>query len=666
MTAISVSAPFPILTDIDGDPLDAGYVYIGQANLDPVAFPKSAYWDASLTTPAAQPIRTTGGYPVRNGSPARIYTDGDYSIRINNKNGTLVYSSPAATERMDSALVGYDGGTVQDVLDGAVSKADYVELRAYTGRATAVRITSASLSGQFQYDPADISSIDDGIIVIVGADGRRWKRQYGDVLYVEWAGASTLSSPAQNAIAITSAFNALTDGISLRQKSSLLVTDQISVTKTLKNCDIRLNLKYSGVSGAVNGVVYLDGFALSNLNISVDVDNKNSNGIYLRNCTGSKIPRSAKIQKIYATTSICAAVFARDSDDMEMYPTIENVTSDGSQVVRGIMISDQTVAKNTSIVKPAIKNITVPVGSSVSDADGVYCENSNAEHAGGIKIINGNYENCSKRFIKCNMENPVICGNTGTTSGDVEMYSFVSVYADNAGYIGENNFEKSGSTGSYCGIELGVPSNVLTFRLGKNLMKSGVVAGSSQAIRVEGKCVDGIAELGVAVGFQAAFAQSSTASDKTGQSLILKDGSFDKLTDTVVRNAVQVRGNYERFTVSGIHAKVPVASAFFVSASEVSANIAEIIDNTHAYSFGRLSGNRPLNSWDAQSLANNSIPRFVNGRAIARRNGVPTGSAWEIGDMVEMTTPVAGGQIGWVCTAAGTPGTWKAYGTIAA
>lgn len=133
MTAISVSAPFPILTDIDGSPLDAGYVYIGQANLDPVAFPKSVYWDASLITPAAQPIRTTGGYPVRNGSPARIYTDGDYSIRINNKNGTLVYSSPAATDRMDSAFVGYTPAgtgavatTVQEKLGEYVNIANYV------------------------------------------------------------------------------------------------------------------------------------------------------------------------------------------------------------------------------------------------------------------------------------------------------------------------------------------------------------------------------------------------------------------------------------------------------------------------------------------------------------------------------------------------------------
>lgn len=165
MTAISVSAPFPILTDIDGDPLDAGYVYIGQANLDPAAFPKAAYWDASLTTPAAQPIRTAGGYPVRNGSPARIYTDGDYSIRINNKNGTLVYSSPAATDRVggglvtgvDSSVVAYTPAgtgavatTVQSKLRESVSFADFGCVGDGSDEATKLQtaLTYASANGK--------------------------------------------------------------------------------------------------------------------------------------------------------------------------------------------------------------------------------------------------------------------------------------------------------------------------------------------------------------------------------------------------------------------------------------------------------------------------------------------------------------------------------------
>jgi hypothetical protein len=39
---------------------------------------------------------------------------------------------------------------------------------------------------------------------------------------------------------------------------------------------------------------------------------------------------------------------------------------------------------------------------------------------------------------------------------------------------------------------------------------------------------------------------------------------------------------------------------------------------------------------------------------------------WAIGDIVLNTAPTAGGTIGWVCTAAGDPGTWKTWGAITA
>ena len=140
MTTNSVSAPFPIFTDTDGDPLDLGYVYIGQPNQDAQTSPKSAYWDAALTSPAAQPIRTRGGYPVNNGTPARIYVDGDYSIKVNNRNGTLIYNAPTRTNRIDGGLISSVGSdvvtytpsgtgavatTVQSKLRETVSVTDY-------------------------------------------------------------------------------------------------------------------------------------------------------------------------------------------------------------------------------------------------------------------------------------------------------------------------------------------------------------------------------------------------------------------------------------------------------------------------------------------------------------------------------------------------------------
>jgi hypothetical protein len=93
MSATEVTPPYPVFADIDGQPLEAGYIWIGTANLDPQTNPINVYWDAALTISAPQPIRTLAGYPSRNGTPARFYVGSDYSIRVMNKNGSPIYSA---------------------------------------------------------------------------------------------------------------------------------------------------------------------------------------------------------------------------------------------------------------------------------------------------------------------------------------------------------------------------------------------------------------------------------------------------------------------------------------------------------------------------------------------------------------------------------------------
>lgn len=51
---------------------------------------------------------------------------------------------------------------------------------------------------------------------------------------------------------------------------------------------------------------------------------------------------------------------------------------------------------------------------------------------------------------------------------------------------------------------------------------------------------------------------------------------------------------------------------------------------------------------------------------IIRGTGAPGSGTWRVGDRVLHSTPAAAGNIGWVCTTAGTPGIWKTYGAIAA
>jgi hypothetical protein len=93
MSALSVEPPYPAFAGTDGQPLENGFINVGVVNLNPITNPIAAFFDAALTIPAVQPIRTLGGYPVYQGTPARFYVGSDYSIQVKDKNGSVVYTS---------------------------------------------------------------------------------------------------------------------------------------------------------------------------------------------------------------------------------------------------------------------------------------------------------------------------------------------------------------------------------------------------------------------------------------------------------------------------------------------------------------------------------------------------------------------------------------------
>lgn len=114
MTALSIQPTYPLFTDKDGAPLRNGYIWIGAANLPPQTNPIGVFWDAALTIPAAQPVRTINGYPSNNGTPGRLYVNSDYSVLVQDRFGTLVYSAPAAGERFSEVVItGIDSSKVQ-------------------------------------------------------------------------------------------------------------------------------------------------------------------------------------------------------------------------------------------------------------------------------------------------------------------------------------------------------------------------------------------------------------------------------------------------------------------------------------------------------------------------------------------------------------------------
>jgi hypothetical protein len=72
----------------------------------------------------------------------------------------------------------------------------------------------------------------------------------------------------------------------------------------------------------------------------------------------------------------------------------------------------------------------------------------------------------------------------------------------------------------------------------------------------------------------------------------------------------------------------------------------------------------PLRRWETEIQAALGlvlgVTKFRMGAA------APASGTWAVGDRVFNSAPVAGGTEGWVCVTAGTPGTWKTFGTIAA
>ena len=98
MAVNTVRPPFTVFQDVDGTPLEGGYIYIGVLNLDAQANPKAAFFDNTLSTSAPQPIRTIGGFPRQAGAASQLFVDGDYSIKVLDKNQALVYANNNAAD----------------------------------------------------------------------------------------------------------------------------------------------------------------------------------------------------------------------------------------------------------------------------------------------------------------------------------------------------------------------------------------------------------------------------------------------------------------------------------------------------------------------------------------------------------------------------------------
>lgn len=77
-----------------------GSIYVGLPDTDPQVptnrLQVLAFQENGTSVPIAQPIKTgAGGVPMLNGSPVQLQVQGEYSIKVLDKNGAQVYYAPS-------------------------------------------------------------------------------------------------------------------------------------------------------------------------------------------------------------------------------------------------------------------------------------------------------------------------------------------------------------------------------------------------------------------------------------------------------------------------------------------------------------------------------------------------------------------------------------------
>ncbi|MGE0349805.1 tail fiber protein [Hydrogenophaga sp.] len=134
---ITIDSPYSQFYDLDGSPLDSGYLYVGEPNEDPETTPIPLFWDRELTIPAPQPLRTLNGMIANNGSPATVYAATAYSMMVRNASMAQVFY--AAYSRGESL-------TISDYMETLLDDPDAPAARATLGAAAAGAIASSGIT----------------------------------------------------------------------------------------------------------------------------------------------------------------------------------------------------------------------------------------------------------------------------------------------------------------------------------------------------------------------------------------------------------------------------------------------------------------------------------------------------------------------------------------
>jgi len=416
--AIKITQKYELFKDVDGDPLENGYIYIGTIGLNPEVSPITVYFDEALTLPATQPLRTSGGYIQNAGTPANIYVDTDYSITVRNKNETLIYTSlsnnveAGLSSSVDviGDLIGLDEATTTEELEvyGYHAKGDGAG-DLFIWDAT---VSKPDANGGTIIDPS-VSLANQGTGVGTGC----WIRQYSEVINVKWFGAKGDDS-TDDVLAIQSAIDSISGGgivfaPSGIYRTSLPLVLAESYTSLIGEGEYATEIKSTSVSG--NIIEIGDGSNITNtwiekLAISSNIAKTSGAGILLQNHHFCGVDRVRQDNNLYDGIRI-------EGGATHFGTYIRNCELNGGSNT-AIRIGATATAVDTYLSNLIIGGESTARGIEIQRASGIYAVNIDIISRDiGIKIMPDTGE--SVRYL--------FCTNVLADTSDQEGWQFIGL-----------------------------------------------------------------------------------------------------------------------------------------------------------------------------------------------------------------------------------------------